>query len=162
MVRIYFSDFFGINKSALEKYGAFNISLLADLPLFVDPFLLFNSKKPVYRDLHERMIKYLRFLRDKSVDDPGLDAGLLNAWYKFPEVGQNWLGFAAKSNRGHGLGKEFAESLHSNLGRIFGSFGKENVARGSHLEKLCLIREKVGRDNISDFTRACFINTYGV
>jgi len=39
-----------------------------------------------------------------------------------------------------------------NLGRIFGSFGAESVTRGSHLEKLCLIREGVGRDNISDFT----------
>ena len=151
-VKIYFSDFFGVSKQALEKFGAFNISLLADLPLFVDPFLLFNSRKSVYRGLHDRMIQYLAFLRDKSVDDPELDPGLINAWYKFPEVGQNWLGFAAKSNRGHGLGKDFAESLHSNLGKIFGSFGKEKVTRGSHLEKLCLIREKVGRDNISDFT----------
>ena len=31
-------------------------------------------------------------------------------------------------------------------------FGEEKVTRGSHLEKLCLIREGVGRDNISDFT----------
>src|SRR5690606_2956554 len=31
-------------------------------------------------------------------------------------------------------------------------FGKEKVTRGSHLEKLCLIREGVGRDMISDFT----------
>jgi hypothetical protein len=151
-MRIYFSDFFGVSRSALEKYGAFNISLLADLPLFVDPFLLFNSKKPIYRDLHDRMIEYLRFLRDKSVDEPDLDSGLLHAWYMFPEVGQNWLGFAAKSNRGHGLGKSFAEALHMSLGKIFGSFGAENVTRGSHLEKLCLIREKVGRDCISDFT----------
>src|ERR1035441_1382490 len=35
---------------------------------------------------------------------------------------------------------------------VFGSFGAESVTRGSHLEKLCLIREGVGRDNISDFT----------
>jgi hypothetical protein len=45
-MKIYFSDFFGVTRPALEKYGAFNISLLADPPLFVDPFLLFNSKRP--------------------------------------------------------------------------------------------------------------------
>lgn len=151
-MRIYFSDFFCVSRSLLEKYGAFNISLLADLPLFVDPFLLFNSKKPLYRALHDGMIGYLRFLRDRSVDDPDLDPGLLDAWYMFPEVEQNWLGFSAKGNRGRGLGKTFAEALHLNLGKIFGSFGAENVTRGSHLEKLCLIREKVGRDSISDFT----------
>ncbi len=151
-MKIYFSDFFGVSRSALEKYGAFNISLLADLPLFVDPFLLFNSKKPIYRNLHDGMINYLRFLKDKSVDDPELDPGLLDAWYMFPEVEQNWLGFSVKGNHGRGLGKTFAEALHVSLGKIFGSFGTEKVTHGSHLEKLCLIRDKVGRDSISDFT----------
>jgi hypothetical protein len=88
-MKIFFSDFFGVTRSALEKYGAFDISLLADLPLFVDPFLLFNSKKPIYRGLHDGIIDYLRFLKDKSVDDPDLDQGLLDAWYMFPEVEQN-------------------------------------------------------------------------
>jgi hypothetical protein len=94
-MRMYFSDFFGVRKSALNKYGAFDISLLADLPLFVDPFLLFNSKKPKYRALHDRMIEYLRFLKGKSAADQSLDSGLLTAWYMFPEVEQNWLGFSA-------------------------------------------------------------------
>lgn len=150
-LNIYFSDVFGVTKSQLKKYGAFNISLLADLPLFVDPFLLFNSKKPKYRALHDRMIQYLRFLKEKS-SDQNLPRGLLDAWYRFPEVQQNWLGFSGKGNRGHGLGFGFAQALHSNLGKIFGSFGAEKVTRGSHLEKLCLIRDGVGRDNISDFT----------
>lgn len=151
-MRVYFSDFFGVRKRLLEKYGAFNISLLADLPLFVDPFLLFNSRKREYRALHDRMIDYLRFLKEKSVAEPNLSAGLLRAWYRFPEVEQNWLGFSVKGNRGHGLGRDFAESLHANLNKIFGTFGREQVTRGSHLEKLCLIRDNVGRDSISDFT----------
>jgi hypothetical protein len=151
-MKIYFSDFFHVPKSALRKYGAFDVSLLADLPLFVDPFLLFNSRKPAYRALHDRIIAYLRFLKEQSATDQDLDAALLDAWYMFPEVGQNWLGFSAQGNHGHGLGKKFAGALHTSLGRIFGSFGTENVTRGSHLEKLCLIRDGVGRDNISDFT----------
>jgi hypothetical protein len=151
-INIYFSDFFGVRRSSLEKYGAFNVSLVADLPLFVDPFLLFNSKNPRYKRLHDGIIDYLRFLRDKSVNNPDLDPGLLASWYKFKEVEQNWLGFTTEGNRGRGLGKDFAEALHANLGQIFGSFGAEKVTHGSHLEKLCLIRSKVGRDNISDFT----------
>jgi hypothetical protein len=35
-MRIYFSDFFGVRKSTLNKYGAFDISLLADLALFIE------------------------------------------------------------------------------------------------------------------------------
>jgi hypothetical protein len=42
-------------------------SLVTDLPLFIDPFLLFNSKKRVYGELQDRMIGYLCFLRDGAV-----------------------------------------------------------------------------------------------
>src|SRR5690242_6957214 len=148
---IYFSDHFKVDPDDLEKYGAFNVSLVADLPLFIDPFLLFNSKKPKYRALHDRIIGYLGFLRDKS-DSGSINSGLLNAWYRFPEVRQNWLGFTVNSNRGSGLGHDFAVALHANLHKLFSDFGNEQITRGSHLEKLCLIGDRVGRDNISDFT----------
>ena len=45
----------------------------------------------------------------------------------------------------------FARALNENLYKIFQGFGAERVTRSSHLEKLCLIRGGVGRDNISDF-----------
>lgn len=150
-MRRYFSDFFEVPIEVIEEYGAFNISLVSDLPLFIDPFLLFNSHKGEYRRLHDDMIKYLIFLRDKSVD-PNIDPGLIKSWYRFPEVRQNWLGFSAGSNRGSGLGQKFSTALHNNLQQIFKHFGKERVTHGSHLEKLCLISGGVGRDNISDFT----------
>ena len=40
-MKIYFTDIFNIDEKILENYGAFNISLCNDMPLFVDPFLLF-------------------------------------------------------------------------------------------------------------------------
>jgi len=46
----------------------------------------------------------------------------------------------------------FATALNENLHQLFSDFGKEKVTKGSHLEKLVLIRDRVGRDNISDFT----------
>jgi len=150
-VDLLFSDFFKVSQKTVERHGAFDISLVADLPLFVDPFLLFNSRKRTYRKLHDQIIEYLRFLRDKSANEH-LDPGLIRAWYVFPEIKQNWLGFTLTGNRGRGLGRKFAGALHTNLGRLFRSFGDEEVTKGSHLEKLCLIRDGVGRDNISDFT----------
>ena len=45
-LKIYFSDFFDVDEDIIESYGAVNISLINDMPLFVDPFLLFNSEKP--------------------------------------------------------------------------------------------------------------------
>ena len=148
---IYFSDHFKVKEKDLEKYGAFNISLVADLPLFIDPFLLFNSKKKKYKQLHEDIIKYLVFLKDKSTSQT-LDDGALKAWYAFKEVEQNWLGFSVTGNKGSALGMDFARALNGNLHKIFSEFGQEKVTKGSHLEKLCLIKDGVGKDNISDFS----------
>src|SRR5712692_1415395 len=106
-MKLYFSDFFEVSRTDIKRFGAFNISLLSDLPLFIDPFLLFNSKKPEYQALHAQIIKYLRFLKDKSMN-PSLDQGLVRALYRFPEVNQNWLGFTVVGNRGRGLGTKFA------------------------------------------------------
>ena len=147
----YFADYFEVSQSKLRKHGAFNISLLTDLPLFIDPFLLFNSQRRQYRQLHDEIIKYLRFLRDKSVGQRVLP-GLLRSWFFFSEVKENWLGFSRSGNVGRGLGENFAGALHDNLRIIFSDFGSEKITQGSHLEKLCLVREGVGRDMISDFT----------
>lgn len=38
----FFSDYFGLDPNRLDDYGAFNVSIINDLPLFIDPFLLFN------------------------------------------------------------------------------------------------------------------------
>lgn len=150
-LQIHFSDFFEVPSATIEKYGAFNVSLINDLPLFIDPFLLFTSSKPDYQHLHSEIIRYLRFLRDRSAGGP-LSDGLLKAWFMFPEVKQTWLGFSKIGNAGSGLGSGFARSLNLNLQALFADFGEERITRGSHLEKLCLIRDGVGRDNISDFT----------
>ena len=150
-MKLYFSDFFEVSTSQLKRYGAFDISLVSDLPLFIDPFLLFHSRKPQYRNLHESIISYLKFLKNKSTN-ADLDPDLVLSLYRFPEVDQNWLGFTTEGNKGHGLGRKFAIALHGNLHRIFSTFGEERLTRGSHLEKLCLIDSGVGKDNISDFT----------
>lgn len=149
-MRVHFTDFFGVLPETLEAHGAFNVSLISDLPLFIDPFLLFNSENPEYQQLHEQMIEYLKFLRDKSAEGT-IDTGLLKSWFTFSEVKQNWLGYSESNNKGSGLGPKFANALHNNLNTFFSDFGKEKITRGSHLEKLTLIEEKVGRDNISDF-----------
>ena len=150
-VKFRFSDFFNVSAAEVRDHGAFNVSLVTDLPLFIDPFLLFNSRKKVYQQLHRRIIRYLAFLRDKSAQQR-LAPGLVHAWYRFPEVRQTWLGFTRSGNSGRGLGAHFAVALYENLSNLFTDFGKENVTKDSHLEKLCLIEEGVGKDNISDFT----------
>lgn len=147
---LYFSQHFGVSSESLSDYGAFDISVVTDLPLFVDPFLLFNSEKPEYQDLHQEIVEYLKFL--KSVSDDELDSGTIKNLYRFAEVRQNWFGFSVFGNAGHGLGNEFAKDLNQALGRILKNLGEEQGTKGTHLEKLTLVRPGVGKDNISDFT----------
>jgi hypothetical protein len=149
-MELYFSEYFNVDPASLENYGALDISVVSDLPLFVDPFLLFSSDKPPYQALHQDILKYLRFLRDEAT--PDLDPGLIDSWYRFKEVKQNWFGYTLLGNGGQGLGKDFAEALHESLTEIFTDFGEETITQGTHLEKLCLIKPGVGKDNISDFT----------
>ena len=150
-MKMNFSEYFDVEKKILEDYGTLDVSLINDLPLFIDPFQLFHSRKEEYQTLHKNIIEYVRFLKDKS-DQDLIDVGLLRAWFCFPEVKQNWLGYSKAGNEGRGLGMDFARTLNKNLHIIFKNFGDENITKGSHLEKLCLIKEGVGRDNISDFT----------
>lgn len=148
-IKIHFTDYFSVNPSDLRNYWAFNVSLIADVPLFVDPFLIFNSKKAEYKKLHQDILTYLQFLSENA--DPNQDKWLMKSWYTFSEVKQNWLWFSSGSNKGHGLWKDFAISLNRNLSSIL----KNNVwgiSESAHLEKLCLLDEGVGKDKISDFT----------
>lgn len=147
---MYFSDYFNISEDVLESYGALNISLINDLPLFIDPFLLFNSEKKEYQKLHQDIIAYVVFLRNKSLCN-NVNKGLLKAWYHFPEVKQNWLGFSLNGNSGRGLGNDFANALNKNFSTVLADFGEEKNIH-SHLEKLCLFKDGVGKDSISDFT----------
>jgi len=150
-MKVYFSDFFDVNPDVIEKYGAFNISLINDFPLFIDPFLLFNSDKEKYQEMHGEILRYLAFLRDRSISMGKMSDGLLRSWYCFPEVKQTWLGYSKIGNMGRGPGMEFAKTLNDNLHGIFSDFDDNRISRSSHLEKLCLIKENTGRDNISDF-----------
>lgn len=149
--KIYFSEYFNVARSDIETYGAIDISLIADLPLFVDPFLIFESDKPEYQALHEEIIEYLRFLKSVALEASN-NAGLRKSLFYFKEVEQNWLGFSRSSNKGAGLGEKFSVSLSGGLGKVLDSLGDESVTTGAHLEKLCLLGIGIGKDRISDFT----------
>lgn len=152
-VRITFSDYFDVSKEKLAKEGFFDISLVSDLPVFIDPFLLFYSKNTKYQKLHKDVINYLLFLKDKSEEfGHRVPVNHLRYYFTFPEISQNWFGFTFIGNEGHGLGLKFAFTLSRSFQSLFENFGGEKISKSSHLEKLCLVARGVGRDTISDFT----------
>lgn len=150
-MKIFFSDFFEVEPEKLNEYGAFNISLLKDLPLFIDPFLLFGSSKEKYQDEHRKILKYLVFLKTKAENRHNTPLSI-KAWYQFKEVKQNWFGFSKIGNSGSGLGPKFGRTFSSNISNVFNDLGQEKKTRTSHIEQTILFEIGVGKDNISDFS----------
>lgn len=146
-VAMYFSEIFGVDKKLISEYGAIDISLTCDLPLFIDPMLIFNSQKDEYKTLHDYLIKFFAFLTKKSEDGVNIDE--LNSYFKFPEIKNNWLGYSKFGNGGRGLGKEFANFLSQNLRFIMAD---NQISKSKHIEKALLIYDGNGKDKISDLT----------
>lgn len=150
MKNLKFSEIFEVDKNILEQEGFVDISLLCDLPLFVDPFLIFGSQKEEYLELNNETNRYLLFLKKKAIQHE-IHSGLLKSWFTFSEVYNNWLGYCKFGNKGSGLGPKFAKNLYYNLKNKLNNFGDGEILSVEHIEKLCLIDDKIGSDNISDF-----------
>ncbi len=142
-----FSDYFGINEQLIEDYGAVNINFICDLPLFIDPMLIFNSQKPEYRELHNSIIQYFHFLAKKS--ELGFTTGDLSTFLDFSEIKNNWFGYSKSGNEGNGNGDEFARFFAKN---IKFALQNNNISSGVHFEKALLLFPGNGRDKISDLT----------
>lgn len=142
-----FSDFFSVSPEAIKEYGAVDISLICDIPLFIDPLLIFNSEKPEYQKLHEEIIRYFHFLAVKAQGK--LTDHEIKAWFSFNEVKQNWLGYALEGNDGSALGKKFSDFLAQNIKFVLENHG---ISQDRHIEKIMLIYEGSGKDKISDLT----------
>lgn len=89
-----FSEYFEVNIEDLQKYGAIDISLVADIPMFIAPIL-------EYKQLYQDIIKYMHFLAEKAKNK--LDDKEIKTWFTFKEVCNNWLGFSMFGNKGQAL-----------------------------------------------------------
>lgn len=147
--KLVFSDYFDIEEQCLTDYGALNICLSSDLPLFIDPFLLFASEKKEYKELHRKIVQHLIDLKDIAISDSEDVNELL---FCFPEIKQNWLGLCKYGNEGKGLGPKFAKSIIKAFNGFYSNFGEETLTEESHIEKLTLLNSGVGKDFISDFS----------
>lgn len=133
--QLLFSEYFGIKSSLIGDYGALNICIEADLPLFIDPFLLFASEKKEYQQLHAKIVGHLVQLKGLAISSAHADLHL----FQFPEVKQNWLGVSKWGNKGKGLGPKFARDLIQAFHGFYSNFGSEAVTSTAHIEKLTLV-----------------------
>ena len=95
-MKVHFSDRLDVDPAALDVCGVFNVSLISDSPLLIDPFLLFTSEQDEYQPLLGEIIKCLTCLRDQSVVG-NVNDGLLKSQYMFSEMKQLWLGFSQEA-----------------------------------------------------------------
>lgn len=144
---MFFSEKFQVDSKLIEDYGAIDISLVCDIPLFVDPMLIFNSEKEAYKNLHNGIIRYFHFLYKKA--EQGLTRKEINAWFNFSEVPNNWLGYSLIGNKGLALGQKYAEFLYKNIAFAINTNG---ISQSQHIEKVMLLYDGSGKDKISDLT----------
>lgn len=114
-----------------------------DLPLGIDPFLLFKSRDPDYRNLHTLVLNVFNAgvaaVRSGNLDEA---RGVLT----FPEVPEVGLGYAASSRRGSGVGTYLTELI---VDTLVGS--PQLQQRGvRHVEEMQLLSAGIGPDRVSD------------
>jgi hypothetical protein len=119
-----------------------------DIPLYIDPFLLWVSERPDYRDLHQRLIGFFRLVAEKISDDNAESAArFLSGCEEQPALG---LGYASGSKRGSNIGpKLIAEIL-----RVHRDVPQLRDGRIRHMEELQLVVPGMAEDRMSDTAAA--------
>jgi hypothetical protein len=114
-----------------------------DVPVGIDPFLLFKSRDPDLRSLHDRIIDVFRSGVDSIKAGVEKDA---RAILQFPEVAEIGLGYTRQSKKGSGVGNFLSELILKTL-----RDSPAMLDRGvRHVEELQLISMGIGPDRVSD------------
>lgn len=119
--------------------------LSTDLPLSIDPFLLYKSRDQRLRGLHDRLLSIfdegVRLYRVGRRED-------LDRLIDFPEVDEIGFGYSEEKIRGRGLGTQLNALLADTL-----AASPALQERGlRHVEELQLVAIGVGPDRVSDIT----------
>ena len=117
-----------------------------DLPLYLDPFLLWKSDEPQYQALHTTLLGFVERVRKHVVEGRTVKARALLAEVSEPvELG---LGYASGSKRGSALGPATISAIIETIRQI-----PQLEASGlDHMEMLALLVPGIAEDRISDLT----------
>jgi hypothetical protein len=116
-----------------------------DLPIGIDPFLLFKSRDPLLSDIHNTILSAfnhgIQKIRQSNFDDARLI-------FKFPEVSEIGLGYTKKGKKGAGVGGFLSELIIETM-----ADSPALIDRGiKHIEEMQLVSLYIGPDRISDIS----------
>jgi hypothetical protein len=116
-----------------------------DLPLGIDPFLMFKSRDEEFRRLHQIIIDHFN-AGVRAVSSGKLD--LADEIFNFPEVAAIGLGYTKSGKRGSGLGGYLRDLIVETL-RASPGLQERGVL---HVEEMQLLAAGIGPDRISDIS----------
>jgi hypothetical protein len=116
-----------------------------DIQVGIDPFLLYKSRDPVFRELHAQLIGTfnagIAAVRQGDIDEA-------HRIFDFPEVAAIGFGYTRSGKRGSGVGTYMARLI---VETVEGSTGLQE--RGvRHVEEMQLLSAGIGPDRVSDIT----------
>lgn len=116
-----------------------------DIPLGIDPFLLYKSRRPLFAAFHSIVLKTFNAGIEALRRGERADACYL---FDLPEVSEVGLGYTKKGKRGSGVGDFLAALIVETL-----EDSPALMERGvRHIEEMQLVSIGIGPDRISDMT----------
>jgi hypothetical protein len=117
-----------------------------DLPLCLDPFLLWKSDRSDYQELHSALLKFIGEIQTQARAGRTTSAHMLLSEIREPsELG---LGYCQNTKRGSAIGPV----LRSAIVQLFRETPQLEDAGLDHIEILALLVPKIGEDRLGDIT----------
>jgi hypothetical protein len=116
-----------------------------DVPVGIDPFLLYKSRDPEYRNLHDQLLE--AFNAGIGAIRRG-DLSEASRILDFPEVSAIGLGYTQRSKRGSGIGTHLSRFIIETL--VGSPSLQERGVR--HVEEMQLVSAGIGPDRVSDIS----------
>lgn len=142
-------DVFGADFSQ-DDVGFAIPRLHSDIPLYVDPFLLWISDNPAYRALHEEVISFFRLVSEYVRNSHVEAAAQLLAGCKEPIA--MGLGYASRSRQGSNIGPKLIGSIL----RAHEAIPQLREGRIRHMEEMQLVVPNFAEDRASDTASSIF------
>jgi len=145
-----FSEEYKVSVTELEQW--FDPILERDVKLFIDPFLVYQTKSPSFSGSYKKITYFFNTVFEKAAEAEESEKDIryksLLRMTLFPEVKEICLGYASNNTSGSGAGPGFSKAI---VNAIYDTI-RLGLTDLKHFERIGLFNEGFGPDRISDIT----------